>query len=403
MNRSTILFRNSFFFYLSFFTAGTQTIVTQMYLLKHYPDFKAILLPAILLSGAITGISGAFVSRRFLRVKTSALTIGFLIFVHAFCFLALLNTGQIILYGLFYVVGCFLMAFLHNYLDNYYARTADASSINLHILSLLVFQMFAFIISPLFFAVAGTGYLSTIIVGMLAVLTGGPAFFILTKSIHAAGKDSGETRNSQQQQAPMAPKEKLALVYILLLFTVVSIYLSMATYIVSDYYRFADYSTKSGIALMVTSLAACIGVIKLKPLKSSQGTTTTPDPYFRPRLQLLIAGTAFAMGFLMMLKLFNSFIYFLIISIILGYVYGLFLNSTRQYAVNISNYRNSTLFLTIYNNGQSISFVISNILLACIWLLQRTFQAEYYLLLFTMLLSLLVIDIVLLIRWRSAN
>lgn len=78
MNRSTVIVRNSFFFYISFFTAGTQTIVTQMYLLKHYPAEKAILLPAILLLGALTGITGAFVSRKFLKVKTSALTIGFL-------------------------------------------------------------------------------------------------------------------------------------------------------------------------------------------------------------------------------------------------------------------------------------------------------------------------------------
>lgn len=75
MNRSTVIIRNSFFFYLSFFTAGTQTIVTQMYLLKHYPAEKAILLPAILLSGAITGITGAFVSRRYLQAQASAVTV----------------------------------------------------------------------------------------------------------------------------------------------------------------------------------------------------------------------------------------------------------------------------------------------------------------------------------------
>jgi hypothetical protein len=373
MNRSTIVIRNSFFFYISFFTAGTQTIITQMYLLKHYPAEKAILLPAILLLGALTGITGAFVSRKYLKVKTSSFTIGLLISLHAFCFLGLLNTGNIILYTLFYIAGCFLMAFLYNYLDNYYARTSDASSINWHIRSLLVFQMLAFIFSPLFFAVSGTALLSTVTVALLAVVTGVPALLILARS-NRTGNEAAETKTIQQKQAPMGGKDKLALVYILLLFTVVSIYLSMVTFIVSDYYQFADYSTKSGIALMITSLAACIGVLKLKPLKEVKANENIPDRHFRPQLQLLITFTALVMGLLLMLKLVNSYIYFLIISIVLGYVYGLFLNSTRQYAVNISNYRNSTLFLTIYNNGQSISFVISNILLACIWLLQKAIQ-----------------------------
>lgn len=294
------------------------------------------------------------------------------------------------------------MAFLYNYLDNYYARTADASSIDWHIRSLLVFQMLAFIISPLFFAVSGSALLSTVTVALLAILTGTPALLILTKSIRT-GMNITETKVVQQKQAPMDSKEKLALVYILLLFTVVSIYLSMVTFIVSDYYRFAGYSTKSGVALMITSLAACIGVLKLKPLKEDKAGENIPDRHFRPQLQLLITCTALAMGLLLMLKLVNSFIYFLLISIVLGYVYGLFLNSTRQYAVNISNYRNSTLFLTIYNNGQSISFVVSNILLACIWLIQKIIDAEYYLLLFMMLLALLVIDLVLLMRWRTQN
>lgn len=323
-----------------------------------------------------------------------------MIFLHLFAFVSLLNTGSIIIYTLCYVVGCFLMSFLHNYLDNFYARTADAASINLHIRSLLVFQMFSFIISPLFFAAGGIGYLGTVTVTLLALLTGIPALIILSKSIRA-GQKAEEIRVVQREQPPMAGKEKLALVYVLLFFTVVSVFLSMVTYIASDYYRFSDYSTKSGIALMITSFAACLGVVLLKPLKEGEEAARKPDRYFRPRLQTLITGIAFAMGLLLMLKISSSFIYFLFISVVLGYAYGLFLNSTRQYAVNISNFRNNTLFLTIYNNGQSISFVASNILLACIWLIQKTTQMEYYLLLFTLLLTIVVVQLVLLLRWRS--
>lgn len=400
MNKSYNL-RHTIFFYLSFFSAGTQNILTQMFYKNNYPQYKEILLPVTLILGALAYIGGIYVSNK--HLKTAGSLIKVFLIINILSFMLLLVSRQVLLYILFYTIACFCCNFIFNFCDHLLIkRTATGQS--QHIKAVLVFQLLAYIISPLFFALnPNKTALSMIIVLLLSISCG-----LLSLKNSNFPENVALALNEGANLVPITfdLSDQLFILYVVIFLSLVNMATSLLTYFVSEYYMFPNYALKTGLLLMLMSACAGAAVVVFKnPLENAEGYNATKLKYslFRPKLQMLIISVFLGMSLLLLIKFSNSFIYVAVILCIMGLGHGLFLSSSRKFASTVSISTGNPKLLSIYNNLQSIALLVGYAISAIVWGITRVFRLPYYPLVIIIFLIMLIIELLLIGLWRGIS
>jgi hypothetical protein len=396
MSTTGIWQRNCVYFYLTFFSAGTQGIITQLFVQRHYAEYKETLLPLILIAGSIAYISGIWLSGKNLH-----LPVGFIkaaLFCNFVGFLVVLTTQSLALYICSYVMACFACNFTYNYLDQYFIHSSKATDLGAHVKSMLSYQMLAFMLAPMFFSLS-TGNIPLILGGTILVALVG------TSPIFGLGKNSSPQTNNEEHLARkktgLRRKEKIFVLYTMLFMAIVNMAASMMVYILAEYYKFPNYAVKSGICLMIMSLLSGLGILLLKSPESDAGEDDRTFEYnnFRPGLQFVIVLATLAMTLLLLLKLSDHFIFVAIVLSVLGITNGLFLSSTRKFAGAISVRENRRDLLNIFNNLQSISSLAAYGTCIGLSVIARVYGLNFYACLILIIITALLGELLLIFVW----
>ena len=401
MNMALFLKRYTIFFYLSFFSAGTQNILTQMFLKNNYPQYKEILLPVTLILGALAYICGIYFSNKYLITAGYLIKFFFILNIVSFIFLMVIK--QVLLYIIFYIIACFCCNFIFNFCDHYLIKRTG-TGLSQHIKTILVFQLLAYIISPLFFALnSHKTILSVGVILLLSVFVG----LLSIKNCNFQEKVTftlDEGVNSSQK--PFDLSDQLFVLYIVIFFSLVNMATSLLTYFVSEYYMFQNYALKTGLLLMLMSACAGAAVVAYRsPSEKAEGYNVKKLKHslFRPKLQIAIISVYLLMVYLLLIKLSNSFIYIAVILCIMGLGHGLFLSSSRKFASTVSIRNGNPRLLSLYNNLQSIALLVGYSISTIIWEIARAFKFNYYPLVIISFLIMLIIEILIICLWVWNN
>jgi hypothetical protein len=94
-----------------------------------------------------------------------------------------------------------------------------------------------------------------------------------------------------------------------------------------------------------------------------------------------------------------GFIYVVFICTVLGFAYGLFLNSTRKFAGVVTKQLGKRQMLTIFNNLQSIASFVGYSIAILLWFLTSQVKTHFYPLLMTGIIIILAAELLLIFIW----
>ncbi len=401
MNILGIWRRNSVYFYLTFFSAGTQGIITQLFVRNYYPDYKELLLPIILVTGSIAYVLGIWLSGKYLDLPINIIKI--MLCLNFAGFFGVLIAKSMIFYIIFYALACFSCNFAYNFLDHYFINSSEQIEISTHVKSMLSYQMLAFMLAPLFFSIStGNIILLLSVITFIAIVSLTPIFRKEEKTDEHIVID----KKAIKGKIILSIEEKLFIFYTTLFMAIVAMAISMMVYILSEYYSFPNFAVKSGISLMIMSISAGLGILIVR--SSSESDFNTDDKAFayknfRPRLQSTIILLTLSMTLLLLAKLFDSFIFVAAILAVLGFVNGLFLSSTRKFAGITSVRKNRPELLTVFNNLQSISSLLGYGICIVLSIIVRHLNINFYSFLMMIIIIALLIEQVLIFIWLHFN
>jgi hypothetical protein len=396
--------RNLAFFYLSFFSAGTQGVVTQLFLREHYPESKELLLPVVLILGALAYLLGIRAAAR--RPEAPVAVLRIMLLANAGGFALILVARSLAAYVLLYCASCFACNFAYNYLDRR-AVHSSRSRLDPHVKSLLAYQVLAFVFSPLFFAFGRRLPIPmALAVPVIALVTCLPAVLSFGQGSSSAPKLSEEARKDAMYH--LSRSDKIFVAYVLVFLAAVSIAVSMMAFLVSEYYRIEDYAEKSSIVLASMSAAAAAAILILRRPSSARPPTgcARPDkkePRFRIGLHATIMLTSLAMATLLTARLSLRFSYVLAPCAVLGFMYGLFLNSTRSFAAAASAQAGKQGLLSVYNSLQSLASLAGYVATFLSWLLASKAGGQFYFVVMASIVALLALDLLLIFMWIGSS
>ena len=307
------------FFFTSFFMSGTQSIITQLFFVTYYPARKYELLSMTLVFGALATLAGLAAGAKLQHTRRRILLPLFVLLgVAAFALQMLSHTMAQYLPA--FLLASFSINLLYNVLDNFFMRVVAQPAQPLHIKTLLLYQMLGYILSPLFFSLFAQqkGLLITV-VAILGIIS-----YAAPLRLHRQTTPETEAGSMPEEKRgrPLAPRDRLFLTYVLVVFSGIYVFLAIAEYLLRDYYRFDNSAWICSLFLMAVVLISG-GVIAL----SGNGKSL-----FGTALQSLALVLIALSAVLLWLRLSTRPVYLVLPCLFLGIGNGLFTSHTKRYA-----------------------------------------------------------------------
>jgi len=399
MKINQLLKRNLIYFYISFFSAGAVNIIPQLFYNRYYPDKKEFLLSVTLILCSLGAVLGIVVSRKLLGKVDRAIAPIFIIFVIAFCFI--LQTQKAVYFILMLLLASFTCNFIYNYLDNFFIDNTLHDSLEQHIKAVLIYQMFGYMLSPLFFSAFGNNKLiSTGVILFLAMMITSLSLSQIKVDLRIGSED--KLRIASLKSDRFSCREVMFAGYAISYMMVEMIALASMVYILSDYYRLTDFAIKSGIAMFEILILAGITVVLVRPPKKmAEANDPRKSEYllFNPTMNLLAVALFMLTIILLALRLSRSFAYIMLALAPAGPAYGIFLKLSRSYASTMDVKNNKGRLLSLYNNIQNISGVAGYCIVLLCWLFAVHYQIDYLQLTIAVIIGMLIIAVFFIVLW----
>ncbi len=237
------------FFYTSFFCSGTQSMVSQLFFEKYYPDNKHELLTFTLFLGAIATLLGLLAGKRLQYVRNRLLPLCVLVGVVAFA--VQMYVSSVHVYVLAFMFASFSINVLYNIFDNFINNIVDNHTRPFHVKTLLLYQMLGYILSPLFFSL----FMENTVLCVLVVALLGAVSYLFVLLQYANASDDIFVK-PEIVTRPIGRRNRFFLGYVISVFSGVYIFLAVAEYLLSDNYKFENPALVCSIFLMLVILIA---------------------------------------------------------------------------------------------------------------------------------------------------
>lgn len=373
--------RNFTYFYTSFIWAGTLSVIPQIFFMSNYPEQKNTLLSLFLLFGtfaSIIGILTSHINKFYFFINATKvrrnLLIASSIFTIAVTFSTLLLVRNLTAYFIFFIILKFISNLFYNYIDRLFVAISNQQQLKIHVRSNLLFQLLGIMIAPFYFSFFYSKTAQNIIfIWVIAFFSGVFIFSDLKNS--SLLSNSGKCTFPQKK---LSLYNKLFITYTLLILAATTMLTSIMIYILKDYYKFSNASTKGAAIIGVISIFAVVSVfmsgVQIKFANSLKNNYVTTIKF--SVIQNLVSILLFILAlFVFYFKISSSYYLLLSFSAFCGISYGIFLNSTRNYASSDS--KNNNGLISIYNNLPNYASLVGFFIIFITSLLSKAFTMDF--------------------------
>jgi hypothetical protein len=394
MTISAIFLRNFFFFYLAVIYVATLNVMPQIFFLEYSPANKAELMAFFLTLGTLSAIIGILISHKNIVNPESVFKkkhIAQIFILLIITFSALFAVKNIAPYFLFFIVLKFASSYLYNYLDQYFLKITPQSQTGTHVKASLLYTMIGSIAAPFYLSF----FYSNIILN-IAVFSAIGIFsmFFAMRNITKNFPNQSYKKDHVSQE-PLKTGDWLFITYSAVIYIIVITFSSLVIYFVQDYYHLENAETKGGILIGFTSVISAVSIFSAfffkKPIlttKINQHIEAKLFPFFSNLFVIFLLLFSVIMFYF---KLSDSFIYLIFLSIPTGIGYGLFLNSSRNYASSVSMQLNKQGLLSIYNNLINYGALLSFGIIFLISFLSKHLSFDFYAIILKINIGLVIV------------
>lgn len=347
-----IIQNDVFFFFTSFFFAGAQNMISQLFFETYYPENKVILLSLTLLFGSAMTILGISLSSRFLDVDNRIICL--LAGLSIVEFVVLILTKTFVFYILAMGGACFCLNFLFNSLDNFLNRNVSDEQRAFHVKMLLTFQMSAYIVSPVFFSI----FLKKKMVCLPVIIIVGVLGFqsvIRERNKNVEIMSVGQTQKKTSKKEPLRKRQKLFIGFCGTTFTSIYILMACLTYVFGDYLRVKNHALVSSVFMMGLVIVSLLVVVFTDNVKDDNDEVEL----FAPKLEIMGMLMLIIAVLMLMVKVKVSVWLYVVPAVIFGFGYGYYLCLGRRYA-NCCKVGRS--MVSAYNTVQNVSSLVGYII-----------------------------------------
>lgn len=388
-----IIQNDVFFFFTSFFFAGAQNMISQLFFETYYPDNKVILLSLTLLFGSMMTILGIRLSSRFLYVDNKIICL--LAGLSIFEFVMLILTKTFVVYILSMGGACFCLNFLFNSFDNFLNRNVSDELRAFHVKMLLAFQMSAYIVSPVFFSI----FLKKKMVCLPVIIIIGTLAF--QSVIRERNKNIGimsdeQTEKKVARKEPFSKRQKIFIGFCGTTFTSIYILMACLTYVFGDYLRVKNHALVSSVFMMGLVIVSLLVVI----FKGNAKDDNDEVELFAPKLEIM--GMLFliiAIG-LLMVKVKVTVWFYTIPAVVFGFGYGFYLCLGRRYTNCCKTGRS---LVSAYNTVQNVSSLVGYIISFLIGVVSKRTGLSSIVIDLVTAVALFVCSVLQVVMWKRAE
>jgi hypothetical protein len=361
------------FFFLSFIFAGTISVIPQAYLLKYYPLQKNAYLVILIFFGTVASMLGVRMSNApcvYRNMDKRKYAPAIMIIAVAVLMNALFYIGNILAFIAALAAAKYISNLIYNYLDTLISIENSENYIKKHVNIMLVYQLSAYIIAPLYLSAF---YFHSRINGILLAVLSILSILFMTQSEAQSRKENvAPITNGQTQK--LDSSEIRYILYAILIQTGISIVSSLIIFILKDYYNYKDALLKGGMLISYIGIIAIAVIYATSYVNAKRGISGNPQGVTMQIAPNYIAIACFFISaWLLYMRGSQSFIYMLIIGTFTGTAYGLFLYSTRTYANMKAKLENKGKMLVYYNNIPNIGILASLGLIALFTILSNKY------------------------------
>jgi hypothetical protein len=349
--------------------------------MSNYPEQKNILLSLFLLFGTTASIIGVLTSHSnkfyFFMNATKIrrnLLIAATIFTIAVTFSTLLLVKKLTAYFILFIILKFISNLLYNYIDRFFVAISNEQQLRIHVRSNLLFQLLGIMTAPFYFSIFYSKTAQNIVlIWVIAFFSGASIFLDLKNS--SVISDLGKYKFPQKK---LSHYNKLFITYTLLILAATTMLTSIMIYILKDYYKFSNASTKGAAIIGVISASAVISIfmsgvqIKFANSINKNYVTSIKFSVIENLLSILLFILAI---FVYYIKISSSYYLLLSLSAFCGISYGIFLNSTRNYASSYS--KDNSGLISIYNNLPNYASLVGFFIIFITSLLSKAFDVDF--------------------------
>lgn len=144
-----LFLRNSIYFFIAFFIAGSQNIIPQLFYNKNYAVEKAWLLSITLIVSTLFSILGMIFSQKKMKQMRIWSGIIMVVSVSSFCTMFFTKNAGVFISSM--CIASFGINYLYNYFDHKFLGVTNSHHMSKHFQMILICQIIGFMTAPLFF------------------------------------------------------------------------------------------------------------------------------------------------------------------------------------------------------------------------------------------------------------
>ncbi len=342
-----IWLRNIPYFYLASMIVATSYIVPQFFFLQFFPESKDSYLMALLVVGTIFSIWGVnlaeLISLQLIKPqKWLAITLticGLLSYL-------LFQLSNLLLFLGVFIFAKLLLNFCFHFMDSYFVRTTDSNTITTHASSHSIYTLLGTVCASLYlgYCFEFKQFNSWLFLGL--------ALFCAVNALYFRTKHN-VLEPVKVVAGKLAAYQKYYLSYGIAIFSAYGVFSSILVYLLHDYYQLANPRSLAGLIL---ALSCIVGALAIVVLNANRGGRNADLFGGKIVPWLVVINTSAILLFL--LKPIESPLFVVLLSVVTGATYGLFLSLNRTLVSKLAQAQDQRRFLFIYNNLPNYSALL---------------------------------------------
>ncbi|WP_298773518.1 hypothetical protein [uncultured Shewanella sp.] len=358
---------------------GSTSIIPQAFLIYNNPEYKEVLLPLILITGAVMEVLGVL-SINFIRNKNIKLLTVSLSVISILSLCVIIYTKSFYIFLIANIIFRYISSVFYSILDLYCTSSIKNNSsdnyCNLHI----AMQMLAIVLSPLLFSEFLT-YDSFILSLLLSV-----SLVFLWSCFNIKEFNFSLEKSKPSLLQKLSKSEAVFFIFSICNYMVMTLYAGMVIFVAKDYYAVSNAVKIGGLAFFSFSLSSlsCMLLIQfaLKMSNNIRSISILKSCFFVLGLTFLgISVLSFGK------ELVNLYIGSVLIGVSVGIYWPLSKKIMTKYAIKSSK----LYIISFYNICPAISIVLAYLMLLLLDLIIFYFSFSYYFGFFFLLYFLLAI------------
>ncbi len=362
-----IWLRNIPYFYLASMIVATSYIVPQFFFLQFFPENKDGYLMALLVVGTIFSIWGVNLAEVFsLQIIKPQKWLAVILTICGLLSYILFQSSSLVLFLGVFIFAKFLLNFCLHFMDGYFVRITDSNAISTHASSHSIYTLLGTVCASLYL-----GYWFEF-KQLNSWLFLGLGLFCAVNALQSITKhDVIEPANSVVGR--LATYQKYYLSYGITIFSAYGVFSSILIYLLHDYYQFPNPRSLGGLILALSCIAGALAIVVLNVNRGGRNA----DLFGGKIVPWLVVINSCAI-LLFLLKPIESPFFVVLLSVVTGATYGIFLSLNRTLVSKLSQAQSQRRFLFLYNNLPNYSALLGFALCSGIMLICSRIGVEPY-------------------------